>query len=154
MSGHADRHTGTEPTTAQPARFRHSGAVAVAAVVAAIGAVPLATAGWYYLPAVLVPLLIAAWAWRSGTDADASGLRVRATFGQRRVAWTDVVELAADDRGRATALLSDGWVLSLPAVRATDLPRLVAAAGQPPGPTPEPDPRPEAADSADSAAGQ
>jgi hypothetical protein len=114
----------------RPARFRHSGALIVAALVAAIGAVPVASAGWYFLPALLVPLLLAVWAWRAGTDADPRGLRLRAALGQRRVPWSDVAELAADERGRATARLRDGRVLPLPAVRAADLPRLVAASGQ------------------------
>jgi hypothetical protein len=115
---------------ARPARFRHSGALIVAALVAAIGAVPVATAGWYFLPALLVPLLLALWAWRAGTDADPRGLRLRAALGQRRVPWSEVAELATDDRGRAAARLRDGRVLPLPAVRAADLPRLIAASGR------------------------
>jgi hypothetical protein len=116
-------------TSTKPVRFRRSGAVGVAALIAAIGAVPLASAGWFYLPALLAPLLVAAWAWRSGTDADADGLRLRAALGQRRVPWSDVAELAGDERGGAEARLSDGRVVPLPAVRAADLPRLVAASG-------------------------
>jgi len=110
-------------------RFRHSGAVLVAALVAAIGAVPVASAGGWYTPVLLVPLLVAAWAWRAGTDADPAGLRVRAALGQRRVPWSAVSELGTDARGRAVARLRDGGLLRLPAVRGPDLPRLVAASG-------------------------
>jgi hypothetical protein len=116
----------SSPTTV---RFRQHSAIAVAGLIAAIGAVPLASAAWYFLPAAAIPLLVAAWAWRSGTDADREGLRVRALLGQRRVPWSDVAELSGDDRGRAVALLRDGRQVPLPAVRAGDLPRLVAASG-------------------------
>jgi hypothetical protein len=114
------------------ARFRQHSAIAVAALIATIGAVPLSSVAWYFLPAALVPLLVAAWAWRSGTDADRDGLRVRALLGQRRVPWSAVSELGGDDRGRAVARLRDGREVPLPAVRAEDLPRLVAASGQEP----------------------
>jgi hypothetical protein len=113
-----------------PVRFRQSGAVLAAAIVAAIGAVPLASAAWYLAPVIAVPLLIGAWAWRAGTDAGPAGLRVRAVVGSRRVPWDDVEELVADPRGRAFAVLREGHRLALPAVRAADLKRLAAASGQ------------------------
>jgi len=112
-----------------PIRFRHHGAIAAAALIAVIGAIPLASAAWYFLPAALLPLVVAVWAWRAGTDAGPDGLRLRALLGQRRVPWSEVAELGGDRRGRATARLTDGRELPLPAVRATDLPRLVAASG-------------------------
>jgi hypothetical protein len=111
-------------------RFRHHSAIAVAGIVAAIAAVPLASAAWYLAPVILVPLAVAVWAWRAGTDASPGGLRVRALLGDRRVPWSAVSELAADPRGRAVARLTDGRMLPLPAVRAADLPRLLAASGQ------------------------
>jgi hypothetical protein len=117
-------------------RFRHHAAIVVAALVTAVGAIPLASVGWYYLPALVVPLLVAVWAWRTGTDADAEGLRLRAVFGRRRVPWTAVLELAGDRRGRAVVRLADGRELPLPAVRAADLPRLVAASGHTVSPAP------------------
>ncbi|MGB2567471.1 PH domain-containing protein [Micromonospora citrea] len=111
-------------------RFRHHQAILVAAIVALIGALPLATAEWYLLPVLLVPLAVAVWAWRAGTDADARELRLTALAGGRRIPWERVVELAADPRGRAVARLDDGQEVLLPAVRGTDLPRLVEATGQ------------------------
>jgi Bacterial PH domain len=116
--------------TSQRVRFRRNGAVIAAALIAAIGAVPVASVAWYYLPVLLVPLLIAAWAWRTGTDADSEGLRLRAVVGRRRVPWSAVAELSGDGRGGAVARLQNGRVLPLPAVRSTDLRRLVAASGQ------------------------
>ncbi|MGN9777764.1 PH domain-containing protein [Micromonospora sp. H33] len=111
-------------------RFRHSQAIPVAAVIAFFGALPLASARWYFLPVLLVPLALGVWAWRAGTDADPRGLRLRALTGERRIAWDQVVELATDPRGRAVARLDDGREVQLPAVRGKDLPRLVAATGQ------------------------
>ncbi|BCB87475.1 PH domain-containing protein [Phytohabitans suffuscus] len=106
-------------------RFRPHGAIAIAALVAMIGAVPLATAGWYYLPVLLVPLAVVVWALRAGTDVSRDGLRVRALLGQRRIGWSEVSELGADRRGRVLARLTDGQVVPLTSVRDRDLPRLV-----------------------------
>ncbi|PZF87698.1 PH domain-containing protein [Micromonospora deserti] len=111
-------------------RFRYNQAILVAAVIAFFGALPLAAARWYLLPVLLVPLAVGVWAWRAGTDADPRELRLRALAGQRRIGWERVVELATDPRGRAVARLDDGQQVLLPAVRGTDLPRLVAATGQ------------------------
>ncbi|MBM7492879.1 hypothetical protein JOD64_004101 [Micromonospora luteifusca] len=111
-------------------RFRYNQAILVAAVIAFIGALPLANARGYLLPVLLVPLAVAVWAWRAGTDADARELRVRALVGQRRIDWDQVLELTTDQRGRAVARLDDGQQVTLPAVRSVDLPRLVSATGQ------------------------
>ena len=75
-------------------RFRHSSALAVAGVIAAIAAVPMLAASPWFALVLLVPLAVALWAWRAGTDADADGLRVRAAFGSSRVRWRDVSALA------------------------------------------------------------
>ncbi|WP_167604478.1 PH domain-containing protein [Micromonospora auratinigra] len=115
---------------ADTVHFRHNQAILVAAIVAFIGALPLASARWWLLWVLLVPLAVALWAWWGGTDADPDGLRLRALLGQRRIAWRRVTELAGDNRGRAVARLDDGEVVVLPAVRAADLPRLVSASGQ------------------------
>jgi hypothetical protein len=129
-------------------RFRPHQAILVAAVIGFIGAVPLVfapdlpsdpladpagsdTVRWWALPILLIPIAVFVWALRAGTDADADGIRLRAVFGTRRVPWTEVRELAADDRGRAVALLTSGHTVGLPQVRAADLPRLVAASGKP-----------------------
>ncbi|WP_406067026.1 PH domain-containing protein [Micromonospora sp. NBC_01638] len=111
-------------------RFRYNQAILVAAVIAFFGALPLANARTYLLPVLLVPLAVAVWAWRAGTDADARELRVRALAGQRRIDWAQVLELATDARGRAVARLDDGQQLTLPAVRGEDLPRLISVTGQ------------------------
>ncbi|HWG98100.1 MAG TPA: PH domain-containing protein [Pilimelia sp.] len=112
-------------------RFRRHSAVAVAAVVVALSMQSLAAVSWYLALLSLGPVAVAVWAWRSGTDADRLGLRLRAALGQRRIPWSEVAELGPDGRGGAAARLRDGRVVSLPAVRAADLPELVAASGQP-----------------------
>ncbi|MEU4380085.1 PH domain-containing protein [Micromonospora echinofusca] len=117
-------------TSPDTVHFRHNQAILAAAIVAFFGALPVAGARWYLLPVLLVPLAVAVWAWRAGTDADSRELRLRALVGQRRIGWERIVELAADPRGRAVARLDDGQQVTLPAVRAADLPRLVSATGQ------------------------
>ncbi|GIG86401.1 PH domain-containing protein [Plantactinospora endophytica] len=114
-------------------RFRHSQAIWVAAVLAFLGAVPLATARWYLSPLLLIPVAVGVWGWRAGTDADPGGIRIRALLGQRWIAWSEIVELTSDQRGQAVVLLWDGRTATLPAVRAADLPDLVGASGQPLG---------------------
>ncbi|MEH0818702.1 MULTISPECIES: PH domain-containing protein [unclassified Micromonospora] len=117
-------------SSADTIRFRYNQAILVAAIVAFLGALPLASAEWYLLPVLLVPIVVGVWAWRAGTDADRRELRLRALAGGRRIAWDRVVELTADPRGRAVARLDDGQEVVLPAVRGSDLPRLVSATGQ------------------------
>ena len=129
-------------------RFRPHQAILVAAVLAFISALPLVfgpdlptdpiadpsgtdTVRWWLMPILLVPIGIFLWALRSGTNADADGLTLRAVFSSRRVPWDAVRELSADQRGHAVALLDDGRAVALPQVKATDLPRLVAASGKP-----------------------
>jgi hypothetical protein len=110
-------------------RYRHNAAIAVAAVVATIAASSLASWAVWLLPLLLVPVAVAIWAWRAGTDVDADGFTVRAALGSRRVAWSEVAELVPDRQGRVTAHLASGSALTLTAVPATDLPRLAATAG-------------------------
>ncbi|MEU5914024.1 PH domain-containing protein [Micromonospora sp. NPDC047527] len=117
-------------STPDTVRFRYNQAILAAAIIAFVGALPLANAQAYLLPVLLVPLAVGVWAWRAGTDANPRELRLRALAGQRRIDWDQVVELSTDPRGRAVARLDDGQQVVLPAVRGRDLPRLVAATGQ------------------------
>jgi hypothetical protein len=143
-------------TGASKTKFRYHAALAVAGLIALIGAIPVATAAWYLLPILLVPLAVALWAWRAGTDAGPDGLVVRALLGRRRIPWSSVAELGADARGRAYAALTDGKAVPLPAVTAADLPRLVAASGhelpQPAQPAPASTAQPAPASTAQGAA--
>jgi hypothetical protein len=116
-------------TGARKTKFRYNAALAVAGLIALIGAIPVASVTWYLLPILLVPLAVLGWAWLAGTDAGPDGLVVRALLARRRIPWSSVVELGADARGRAYATLTGGAAVPLPAVTAADLPRLVAASG-------------------------
>ena len=114
----------------KPVRFRQSGAVWVVALVALFGSLPLAATRWYLYWLPLVPLLGVVWGLRSGTEADANGVTVRALFGSRRVTWDHVVAVGSPDGRRVLARLDTGGLLPLTAVTPADLPRLVEASGQ------------------------
>jgi len=109
-------------------KFRHSPAVALAGLIATFGAVPVATWRWYLAPILLVPVAVAIWGWRAGTDADADGVTVRALLGQRRFPWSRISGFAPRGRG-VVAVLDGGATVPLTAVTARDLPKLVAASG-------------------------
>ncbi|BCJ72710.1 PH domain-containing protein [Catellatospora bangladeshensis] len=111
-------------------RFRHPAAASVAALIAALGGIPLAAQGGFWPLVLVVPVAVAIWAWRAGTDVNPNGLRVRALLGSRIVLWPEVSELRADGDKRVVAVLTDGSALPLTAVRPADLPKLVSAAGQ------------------------
>jgi hypothetical protein len=110
-------------------KFRHNSAIAIAGFVAFLGSIPIATIHPYLLPIMVVPALVAIWGWRSGTDADAAGLRPRALLAGPAIPWSRVTHLVPDDKGRVHAALTEGRTLRLPAVTTADLPRLVAASG-------------------------
>jgi hypothetical protein len=110
-------------------RFRHHPGRAVAGLVVAVSTVTLAGFSGWLLLASLPPLAWSIWAWRAGTDADRQGIRVRALLAARHVPWSAVHQVAAVGRDRVVATLRDGARLSLTAVTAADLPRLVAAGG-------------------------
>ena len=114
-----------EPTL----RLRRHSAITVAALIALISGFSLGTWAPYLLPLLVIPLLIAVWGWRSGTDVDADGLTVRAAVGRRRIAWSEVTGIMLDPDGRPAALLTSGRFVTLPAVTPADLPRLIAASG-------------------------
>jgi hypothetical protein len=111
-------------------RVRKTGALLVAAVIALVGAVPLAGAEWELTPVLLIPIAIFVWAWRAGTDVYPDELRVKALFGSTPVPWSRITELAPDTRGRISALLDNGNVIRLTGVTQGNLPRVLAAGKQ------------------------
>jgi Bacterial PH domain len=112
-------------------QFRRSSAITVAAIIVAIAGLSLLTwAPPYLLIVLVIPLAVALWSWRAGTDVDADGVTVRAALGRRRIPWSDVTGLVTDGRGQVSAHLTSGRAITLPAVTAADVPRLVAASGQ------------------------
>jgi hypothetical protein len=111
-------------------KFRYNAAITIAAAVAVIGGLPLATTRWYLAPVLVVPLAVGLWGWRAGTDATINGLRVRALLGSRYVPWSRIESLNVGERNRVYAYTAAGSALRLPAVTPRDLPRLVAASGE------------------------
>lgn len=116
-------------TAAKTLRYRRSSAITVAAVVAFIGAIPMLAGGAAFGLILLVPIAIALWAWRSGTDVSSGGIKIRATLGSRQIPWSEVAELAPDGKGGVAIRLDSGAVVSLPAVPAAALPAVAAASG-------------------------
>ncbi len=88
-------------------------------------------ASWqpWLLVLLVVPLAVAVWSWRAGTDVDTDAVTVRAALGRRRVPWSQVSGLVVE-HGHVVAVLATGGRLTLTAVRPGDLPVVVAAAGQ------------------------
>ncbi len=112
-------------------QFRRSSAITIAAVIVAIAGLSLVRwAPSYLLIVLVIPLAVAVWSWRSGTDVDAEGLTVRAALGRRRIPWSDVAGLVSEGRNHVSAQLTSGRAITLPAVAAADVSRLVAASGQ------------------------
>jgi hypothetical protein len=111
-------------------KFRQNMAIPLAALVALLGASALALQRWWLLPVLLPPLAVLWWGLRSGVDADAVTLRVRGMLGGRTVPWADVAGIRVEGR-RVLLTLSAGGELPLPGVTPSDVPRLIAAAGEP-----------------------
>ena len=111
------------------AKFRRNTAIMMAAILAVFAGASLGSWAPALLPVLVIPALIAVWGWRSGTDAGADGLTIRAAVGSRRIPWSDVSDLVPEASGRVSAHLHSGAVVELPAVGPDDIPTLVAAAG-------------------------
>jgi hypothetical protein len=112
-----------------PIRFRRSSAITVAAVITLLAGVSLFRwAPPYAAVLLLIPLGVAVWSWRSGTDADGAGLTVRAAVGRRRIPWSEVAGVITED-GQVSAQLTSGRAITLPAVGPADVGRLIAASG-------------------------
>jgi hypothetical protein len=109
-------------------KFRYNAGLALAGLIAVFGAIPLVSLRWYLTPLLLVPAGGVIWAWRAGTDADESGITVRALLGTRHLPWSRISGFAP--RGRwVVAVLDGGATVPLTAVTPADLPKLVAASG-------------------------
>ena len=110
-------------------RFRHSSAITVAAIIAMIAGISVGSWQPYLLVLEVIPLAVAVWSWRAGTDVDEQAVTVRAAVGSRRVPWAEVAELRRDGKGHLEAVLTSGGRLTLTAVPAEQLMKLVAVAG-------------------------
>jgi hypothetical protein len=100
--------------SAPRAVFRVSPLVVLVAVTFAVCATPFAFGAPFFWLIYLVPIGIIVWTIRVRTTVDPDTVAVRQVVG---------------DRGRVSAVLSDGAELPLPAVHVRDLPQLAAASG-------------------------
>jgi len=73
----------------------------------------------------LLPILVIVFIARTSTVVDASGITVRAIFGQRTLPWTEVRGIAIS--GRNIYAVTDAGSVRLPCVRQTDLATVAAA---------------------------
>jgi hypothetical protein len=130
-------------------RFRYNIGIAILGIVMFCGGVALAVSRWYLAWVELIPIAMTVWGIRAGTDVDADGLRLRALVGSRHLDWAQVEGFVPQGRRVVAVLAGDRSVL-LPAVAPDDLPRLLAAGGQPAAGALAAQPEPEPDDDADS----
>jgi hypothetical protein len=117
-------------------RIRTPRTALMAVLVLAICVLPLASSAPWLAVLWLLPIAAAVWVLRAGVDVDRAGLTVRALLGSRRLPWTEVAGLRADDRGRLVAVLRSGGAVRLPVLRPRHLALVAAASG---GRVPAPD---------------
>ncbi|WP_433264261.1 PH domain-containing protein [Actinosynnema sp. CS-041913] len=120
--------------------FRIPSPALIAAGTIAVCATPFAWAAPGLQAIYLLPLGFAWWVLRNRTTVDSARLVARGTFGKRVLAWDDVTAIKVVPRGWLSAVLADGSLVRLPAVRAGHLSALAAVSG---GRVPDPDHRPE-----------
>ena len=106
-------------------RYRHSSAITVAAVIMMIAGLSVLRWQPYLAFLLLIPLGVAIWSWRAGTDIAPDAITVRAALGSRRVPWSDVAQLQPDGRGHVEAVLTSGNRITLTAVPVDMLAELV-----------------------------
>lgn len=110
------------------AKFRYNAAVAIAAVVALCGAVPLATSRWWLSFVLLVPLAALVWGWRAGVDVHEDELVVRWPLGSRHIRRDQIRGFMITRRAVRVALADESMVW-LPAVPGARVPVLAEALG-------------------------
>jgi hypothetical protein len=114
---------------AAPARLRMSRTALLPVLLLLVCVIPLAFAAPWTPVFLLLPVLAAAWVLRVGVDVGDEGVTARSLAGQRRVAWTEVVGVRVDERGRLWVVTTGGTEVRLPVLRPRDLPRLAAVSG-------------------------
>lgn len=104
----------------------------MAAVIAFVGAVPLAGVSWKLSPILLVPFLAGVWAWRAGTDVYPDRLKIRGLIGGTTIPWDRIDELAPDRNEQIVARLDNGNVIRLTGVTVANLSLVLKSAGRDP----------------------
>jgi hypothetical protein len=106
-------------------QFRPDRTALAVALVAFLGAIPLALSSFYLAPAFLVPLGVVVWVLRARVGADRRGLEICNGLGVRRVAWDDVDRFEIPDRGPVVLHSVKGATLRLTALARRDLPAVL-----------------------------
>lgn len=122
--------SGSSPADVSPtATFRLplTGLIGVFALVLCV--TPLAFAGPGLLALYLLPLGVAVWLVRTRTVAGADAVVARRVLRARRLRWSEIDGLRVQERSWVRAVLGGGEEVTLPAVRARDLPLLAAVSG-------------------------
>lgn len=109
--------------------FRIPTPALLAAGLATIAATPFAFAAPGLQAVYLLPVAFAVWVVRNRTTVDQERLVARSTFGRRVVAWSDVKAIKVTPKGWLSAVLVDGSLVRLPAVRAGHLSALTLVSG-------------------------
>ncbi|MGQ0841470.1 PH domain-containing protein [Actinokineospora sp.] len=109
--------------------FRIPAIAALAALLFAVGATPVAFAAPGLAAIYLVPLAAVVWVLRVRTTADADGLRVRQVFTSRALPWSALKSLRLTKRAGVRAVLDDDTEVALPSVRVRHLPALALVSG-------------------------
>jgi len=101
----------------------------VPAVVAVVGALPLATASPWLLFVLFLPAAWITYVLRSGVDVDEDGLVVRALFGSIRIPWSRITGVLIVRRQEVSVATVEGSTVRLPGLRVRDLRKLYEATG-------------------------
>ncbi|MFI9009434.1 PH domain-containing protein [Actinosynnema sp. NPDC053489] len=109
--------------------FRIPAPALFAAGAAAVCATPVAWAAPGLQALYLLPAAFAWWVVRNRTTVDDERIVARGTFGERVVAWSDLKAIKVVPKGWLSAVLADGSLVRLPAVRAAHLPMLAQVSG-------------------------
>jgi Bacterial PH domain len=128
--------------------FRIPPTAHLAPLLLAVAATPFAFAAPGLYAIYLAPIAIVVWVVRNRTVADGTGLIARSTFEQRSLAWDEIASLKLD-RGRVSAVDTDGTVTRLPGVRLRHLSLLSQVSG---GRIPDPAAAPADQETADAPA--
>jgi hypothetical protein len=111
------------------ARLRLSRVALLPVAFLAVCVLPFASAAPWAALVLLVPLLAAVWVLRVGVDVDDEAITTRGLIGQRRVAWDDLAGIRVVRNARLRLVTTAGREVSLPVLRARDLPRLAGWSG-------------------------
>ena len=112
-----------------PARLRMSRTSLIPVVLLFVCVIPLATAQLWTLVFLVIPLMAAVWALRTGVDIDDAAVTVRGAIGSRRVPWTHLAGIRIGARRGLWLVTTEGTEVRLPVLRVGDLPRLAALSG-------------------------